>query len=241
MQPFKNEPLTDFNDAEERKRFEQALKSVRSQFGKLYPLEIGGETLQTPKTIDSINPAEISEVIGIVCQADPPLADRAVRAAADAFESWSAIAPEARARILFRAAAIMRRRRHEFSAWIVYEAGKTWGEADADTAEAIDFMEFYGREMIRLAERQPLTRIPDEDNELYYIPLGVGVIIPPWNFPLAITVGMTTAALVAGIRSCLSRRARRVSSPQNSLIFCGKRDCRRSAAIFARPWVRRRR
>lgn len=195
---FKNEPLTDFEQPENRKAFEQALQTVHSQFGKLYPLEIGGESLQTEQTIKSINPANIDEVIGVICQADEALADRAVRTAAHHFEAWKAVSPEARARILFKAAAILRRRRHEFSAWIVYEAGKTWGEADADTAEAIDFLEFYGREMIRLAGRQPLIRIPDEDNELYYIPLGVGVVIPPWNFPLAITVGMTAASLVAG-------------------------------------------
>lgn len=121
-----------------------------------------------------------------------------MQSAVNTFETWKHVDPKARARILFRAAAILRRKKHEFSAWLVYEAGKSWPEADADTAEAIDFMEFYGRQMIRLSQEQPLTRLPGEDNELTYIPLGVGVVIPPWNFPLAIMCGMTTAALVAG-------------------------------------------
>lgn len=154
--------------------------------------------MTTDKKITSVNPSKFSEVIGYVSMADQQLAEQAIQAAAQKFEGWKAVPAEHRARYLFKAAAILRRRKHEFSAWLVYEAGKSWAEADADTAEAIDFMEFYGREMMRLAERQPLTRIPGEDNELYYIPLGVGVVIPPWNFPLAIMVGMTTATLVAG-------------------------------------------
>ncbi len=106
--------------------------------------------------------------------------------------------PGQRARYLYKTAALLRQRKYEFSAWMVLESGKSWQEADADTAEAIDFLEFYGREMERLGSRQPLTRIPGEDNELTYIPLGVGIVIPPWNFPLAITVGMTMAAVAAG-------------------------------------------
>ncbi|MGG1598125.1 L-glutamate gamma-semialdehyde dehydrogenase, partial [Paenibacillus naphthalenovorans] len=126
------------------------------------------------------------------------LADRAIRAAARAFTFWKSVPPAGRARLLYKIAAILRRRKAEFSAWMVVEAGKSWAEADADTAEAIDFLEFYGRETERLAQRQPLTRIPGEDNELTYIPLGVGVIIPPWNFPLAIMAGLTSAAVAAG-------------------------------------------
>ena len=115
-----------------------------------------------------------------------------------AFETWKYVCPTERARYLFNAAAIMRRKKYEFSSYLVFEVGKNWVEADADVAEAIDFMEFYGREMLRLSEPQPLTRVPGEDNEIYYIPLGVGVVIPPWNFPLAIMAGMTTAAIVSG-------------------------------------------
>lgn len=136
--------------------------------------------------------------MGVVSQADQALAEKAIQTAASTFETWKKVPAQARSRYLYKAAAILRRRKHEFSAWLVKEAGKSWPEADADTAEAIDFMEYYGRQMDKLSQRHDLPRIPDEDNELYYIPLGVGVVIPPWNFPLAIMVGMTTAALVAG-------------------------------------------
>ncbi|GGG62170.1 L-glutamate gamma-semialdehyde dehydrogenase [Paenibacillus radicis (ex Gao et al. 2016)] len=196
--PFQNEPFTPFNDAGNNRDYDAALQEVRSKLGRHYPLVIGGERIETDRKEGSINPARIKETVGIVSQADVGLAEKAIQAAAAAFESWRYVAPEERARYLYRAAAIMRRRKHEFSAWMTLEAGKTRTEADADTAEAIDFMEFYAREMQRLALPQPLTALRDEENELSYIPLGVGVVIPPWNFPLAITTGMTTAAIVAG-------------------------------------------
>ncbi|SHF12419.1 delta-1-pyrroline-5-carboxylate dehydrogenase [Seinonella peptonophila] len=198
MIEFQNEPFTDFSDDQERMSFARALDRVRSQLGKEYPLLIGGEEIETDQKVKSINPSRLDEVVGIVSEADEQLAERAMEAAGLAWSSWKRFSPAARARVLFKAAAILRRRRHEFSAWMVLEAGKSWVEADADTAEAIDFIEFYGREMLRLGEPQPVTSIPGEDNQLVYIPLGVGVIIPPWNFPLAIMVGMTTAAIVAG-------------------------------------------
>ncbi|MCF6095397.1 L-glutamate gamma-semialdehyde dehydrogenase, partial [Microaerobacter geothermalis] len=187
-----------FSKEENRKAFKEALKLVESQLGQEYDLIIGGERIKTEKKRKSINPSHIQQTIGTISQANQELAEKAIQTAAKTFESWKAVPADHRARYLFKAAAILRRRKHEFSAWLVKEAGKSWAEADADTAEAIDFMEFYGREMIRLAERQPLVRIPTEDNELTYIPLGVGIVIPPWNFPLAIMVGMTTAALVSG-------------------------------------------
>lgn len=195
---FKNEPYTDFSKEENRRAFEEALRKVEAELGREYDLIIGGERIKTDRKAKSINPSNIDQVVGIVSQADTALAEKAIQAALKAFETWRRVPPEARARYLFKAAAILRRRKHEFSAWMVYEAGKSWAEADADTAEAIDFMEYYGRQMIKLAERQPLVRIPTEDNEMYYIPLGVGAIIPPWNFPLAIMVGMTTSAIVTG-------------------------------------------
>jgi 1-pyrroline-5-carboxylate dehydrogenase len=198
MIEFRNEPFTDFSKEENRKAFEAALAKVRSELGKEYDIIIGGERIKTERKIKSINPSNLDEVIGIINEADESLAEKAMQAALKAFETWKKYSPEARARVLFKAAAILRRRKHEFSAWMVLEAGKSWPEADADTAEAIDFMEFYGREMIRLSDRQPLVPLPGEDNNLYYIPLGVGAIIPPWNFPLAIMVGMTTSAIVAG-------------------------------------------
>lgn len=198
LHEFRNEPFTDFSVEENRKAFEAALKKVEAELGKEYTLKIGGERITTDRKLKSINPSDKDQVVGVINQADQALAEKAIQTAAATFEKWKAIPPSHRAGYLYKASAIMRRRKHEFSAWMVHEAGKSWAEADADTAEAIDFMEFYAREMDRLSERQPLTRIDGEDNELYYIPLGVGIAIPPWNFPLAIMVGMTTAALVSG-------------------------------------------
>lgn len=195
---FQNEAFTNFALEHNARAMKSALAQAKAEFGKQYPLVIGGERIMTEGTITSINPANPSEVVGVVGKADVALAEQAMQAALTAFESWQHVDPIARARVLFKAAAIMRRRKHAFSATMVYEIGKTWVEADADTAEAIDFLEFYGREMLRLAETQPLTRLSGEENDLYYIPLGVGVVIPPWNFPLAICVGMTSAAIVAG-------------------------------------------
>ncbi|MFV9511452.1 L-glutamate gamma-semialdehyde dehydrogenase [Tepidibacillus sp. LV47] len=198
IKEYAPEPLTDFSKEENKHAFRQALEQVKSQFGKEYPLIINGERIYTEKKIVSYNPAKKDEVIGIVSKATQELADRAIKEAAEVFEEWKNWAPDARARLLFKAAAIMRRRKHEMSATMVYEAGKSWIEADADTAEAIDFMEYYGRQMIRLGGSTPLTPLPGETNDNYYIPLGVGIIIPPWNFPLAILTGMTTGAVVAG-------------------------------------------
>jgi 1-pyrroline-5-carboxylate dehydrogenase len=199
MKPeFKNEPPTDFTQAVNIEAMEAAIAKVSSQLGQTYPLIIGGERIMTAETFNSINPADPDQVIGRFAKADAALVDRAIRAAEGAFRTWQYTPPEERARYLFHAAALMRRRKHEFSAWIVFEVGKSWVEADADTAEAIDFLEFYGREMLRLGGPQPLVPYPGEENELRYIPLGVGAVIPPWNFPLAILVGMTSAAIVAG-------------------------------------------
>jgi 1-pyrroline-5-carboxylate dehydrogenase len=196
--PFRNEPLTDFSRPENVQAFKAALEQVQSEFGREYPLVIGGERIMTDEKIISTNPANPKEIVGYVGKATRELADRAMAAALAAYEDWSHFDPKARARVLLRAARIMRERKHEFSAVMVVEIGKSWPEADADTAEAIDFLEYYAREMMRLSEPQPLTRFAGEDNEAYYIPLGVGLVIPPWNFPNAIMVGMTSAAIVAG-------------------------------------------
>ncbi|SDS89480.1 delta-1-pyrroline-5-carboxylate dehydrogenase [Paenibacillaceae bacterium GAS479] len=195
---FANEPFTDFTKEQESAAYDAALGAVKEQLGRTYPLVIGGKAIETGRMLESINPADKGQVIGIVHQADKELADQAIRTAYDTFLTWRHTSAKERASHLFKASAIMRRRKHEFSAWLTFESGKNRAEADADTAEAIDFMEFYAREMLRLSEPQPLTRLPEEDNELYYIPLGVGIVIPPWNFPLAIMAGMTTAALVSG-------------------------------------------
>jgi 1-pyrroline-5-carboxylate dehydrogenase len=196
--PFRNEPLTDFTVADNIAAFRDALERVRARLGEHYPLVIGGEAIFTGEMLDSLNPADPSQVIGRVSKATPELAGLAVQAAARAFERWRFVPYDERVGYLFNAAALMRARKHEFSAMMVLEVGKSWSEADADTAEAIDFMEFYGREMLRLAPALPTAPCNDCDNQLHYVPLGVGVIIPPWNFPDAIATGMTTAAIVTG-------------------------------------------
>ncbi len=195
---FQNEPFTNFKADASREAMQAALALVREQLGRSYPLVIAGQSVDTSDHFESINPARPDQIVGRFAKATPEHADQAIRIAAEAFGSWRRVPPAERARYLFRAAAIMRRRKFEFAAWLVYEVSKSWVEADADVAEAIDFMEYYGREMLRLAAPQPIVPFPAEDNELRYIPLGVGVVIPPWNFPLAIMVGMTTAAIVAG-------------------------------------------
>ncbi|ARU63489.1 1-pyrroline-5-carboxylate dehydrogenase [Tumebacillus avium] len=195
---FKNEPFSDYSNPERKRSMEAALDLVASQLGRDYDLVINGKRISTEGKSVSINPSNKDQVIGRVAKADQSHAEEAMQAALTTFDWWKTVPAKERARVLLRASAIMRRRKDEFSSWLVYEAGKNWGEADADTAEAIDFLEFYAREMVRLAEDQNLTRIEGEDNELSYIPLGVGIVIPPWNFPLAIMAGMTAAAVVAG-------------------------------------------
>ncbi len=178
---------------------EAALARVRSELGRRYPLIIDGERVDGPRTIASINPAAPDQVVGEVVAASLDDAARALDAATAAFAGWSRTSFAERADLLIRAAAVIRERKDEFNALMILEVGKTWIEADADTAEAIDFLEFYAREALRLAEPAPLVPSPlPESNELRYLPLGVGAVIPPWNFALAIMAGMTCAALVTG-------------------------------------------
>jgi 1-pyrroline-5-carboxylate dehydrogenase len=195
---FTNEPLTDFSKPENRNAFQSALARVQGELGREHPLVIGGEKVKIGKTFDSLNPSLPSQVVGRFQAATPREAEMAVTAAEKAFETWKRETPARRADILIRTAAILREKKHEFSAWMVVEEGKTWPEADGDTAEAIDFCEFYAREALRYGGAQPITPYPAERNELRYIPLGVGLAIPPWNFPLAIMAGMTVAAAVTG-------------------------------------------
>ena len=150
------------------------------------------------RIIESRNPARPAEILGRFQAASQDQARRAVEVAHDAFREWSRVPAAERAAFLLEAARRMRERRHTFSAWMVYEVGKSWAEADGDTAEAIDFLEFYAREMLRYEASHALVQLPGERDTLVYVPLGVGAVIPPWNFPLAICVGMTAAAIVAG-------------------------------------------
>jgi len=195
---FRNEPFTDFRKEENANAMRTAIAKVKSELGREYPLVMGGERIKTDEKLDSINPANHTEVVGKFQKATKELATRAVEAAYQAFQTWKRTSAEERANLLFRVAGILRERKHELSAWMIYEVGKTWPEADGDTAEAIDFCEFYAREMLRYAEPPPLTNNPGEENRLEYIPLGVGAVIPPWNFPLAIMAGMTSASFVTG-------------------------------------------
>jgi 1-pyrroline-5-carboxylate dehydrogenase len=195
---FRNEPLTDFNKPEHKAAMDLAIAKILGEVGGEHPLVIGGERITGRKTFTSLNPAHKSQVVGTFQEGTGDDAKRAVEVAWEAFETWKRVPAEERAGLLFRTAKLMRERKHEFSAVMILEVGKTWAEADADTAEAIDFMEFYGREALRYAGEQPITHLESEDNQLVYIPLGVGAVIPPWNFPLAIMCGMTTAAIAAG-------------------------------------------
>jgi 1-pyrroline-5-carboxylate dehydrogenase len=197
--PYENEPFVDFTISKNKLAFERALEKVAGELGKEHPMVIGGERLETEKKFTSHNPSRISEIIGTFQDATPDFAEKAIEVAAQTFETWKDVSPTRRAAYLFKAAKLMRKRKHEFSAAMVYEVSKNWAEADADTAEAIDFLEFYAREALRYAAKQPVVPSPlPEKNELVYIPLGVGIILPPFNFPLAIAVGMAMAAVVAG-------------------------------------------
>src|SRR5260370_39003668 len=178
---FRNEPLTDFSKEENAQAMRSALEKVKRQVGREYPLVIGGERITTDAKLDTFNPANRAQLVGRFNKATKELASRAVETAHETFQTWKNTPAEERAELLFRVAAIMRKRKHELSAWMIYEVAKTWPEADGDTAEAIDFCEFYGREMLRYSARRPLVKVQGEENELDYIPLCTGAVIPPWN------------------------------------------------------------
>ncbi len=196
--PFSNEAPADFTIPKTGPAFRGALKEVGMGIGEAYPSVIGGKEYRMGEVIVSVNPARPDEVVGTVHGITPELADRAVSAARDAQGKWSRRTPEERAGVLFRAAGVARRRRAELAAWQVREVGKSWTEADADVAEAIDYLEYYGREAIRLGKPARMGDVPGEENFYLYRPRGVGLVIAPWNFPLAISIGMASAALVAG-------------------------------------------
>jgi RHH-type transcriptional regulator, proline utilization regulon repressor / proline dehydrogenase / delta 1-pyrroline-5-carboxylate dehydrogenase len=194
---FQNEPLTDFSRESNRQAMAQAMREVGDKLGAIYPLVIGGETVQTPEPLNVVNPSHTSQLVGRCGRATVSQAEAAILAAKTAFPRWRDTPVSQRASCLERAAAILRKRRFELAAWEVYECAKPWREADADVAEAIDFCEYYAREMRKLAE--PRHRdLPGEQNQYFYEPRGVSVVIAPWNFPMAILCGMTSAAMVAG-------------------------------------------
>jgi 1-pyrroline-5-carboxylate dehydrogenase len=196
--PFVNEPFVDFTLPENKRRMQAALDDVRSKLGREYDIVIGGKRLKTAGKIFSMNPAHPAEVIGVHQRAGAEHVEEAMQAAHAALTTWSRTSAEERAGLLFRAAALIRERSFEFCAWLTLEVGKNWGEADADVGETIDFLEFYGREALRLNQVKTPIQFPGERNQLRYIPLGVGAVIPPWNFPFAIMAGMTAASIVCG-------------------------------------------
>jgi 1-pyrroline-5-carboxylate dehydrogenase len=195
---FRNEAYTDFSIPANRQRMEEALANVRGQLGREYDIVIAGERIRTEDKLKSVNPARPDEIVGFHQKATAELANRAVETAYRNFAAWSRTPAADRVRMLLKTATLIRERKYEFDAWMVYEAGKTWPEAEAEVAEAIDFCEYYAREMLRLAGSHDVVQLPGEHDEMRYLPLGVGVVIPPWNFPLAILAGMTCAALVTG-------------------------------------------
>jgi 1-pyrroline-5-carboxylate dehydrogenase len=198
LSDFRNEPYADFSLPENRQAMEAALAKVRSEFGREYQLRIDGQYIATGDKLVSVNPSDPKQVVGVHHKATAELATRAVDSAWTYFREWSCTPWEERIRMLLDAARLLRARKLEFDPWLVYEAGKTWIEAEGDVSEAIDFCEYYAREAARLASPPPVVQLPGEKDEMIYIPMGVGVVIPPWNFPLAILVGMTVAALVTG-------------------------------------------
>ena len=195
---FRNEPYVDFSLPKNRQAQEEAIKKVERQSRRKYELFIDGQGVKSDRLHKSYNPANKDQVVGAFYKAGRHEVDLAMEAALNAFKEWSQVSPKERAIVLLKAAQIMRRRKFEINAWMIVETGKSWIEAEADTSEAIDFCEFYAHEMVRWSGIEGATAFPNEATELRYLPLGVGAVIPPWNFPMAILTGMTVASIVTG-------------------------------------------
>ncbi len=249
--PFVNEPFVDFTLPENKRRMQAALADVQSKLGREYDLVIGGKRLKTAAKIFSMNPARPAEVIGVHQRAGADHVEPAMQAAQAAYATWSRTPMEERAALLFRAAALIRERSFEFCAWLTYEVGKNWAEADADVGETIDFLEFYGREALRLNGATTPIQLPGERNQLRYIPLGVGAVIPPWNFPFAIMAGMTAASIVCGntvilkpsvdsptIAAKFVELLEEVGLPDGVVNFCPGEGKQFGSAVVAHPQTR---
>jgi 1-pyrroline-5-carboxylate dehydrogenase len=195
---FKNEPSVDFTNPENMRRMRNALAKVRNELGREYDLVIGGRRVKTAEKSQSLNPAKPSEVVGAFSVAGAGEVEPAMQAALKAFQTWKYTSWEERTNLLFRVSHLLRERKFEMMAWMVFEVGKNWAEADGDIAELIDFCDFYALEALRLSKSEPPVQLPGERGWLKYIPLGVGAVIPPWNFPGAIMGGMTLASIVCG-------------------------------------------
>src|ERR1700739_936613 len=196
--PFVTEPFFDFRNEENARRMRAAIAKVRGQLGREYDLIIGGKRAKTADKIKSVNPSKPSEIVGIHQKAGKKHVEPAMKAALEAFESWSRTTVDERASLVFRVGNLLRQRKMEYMAWLVFEVSKNWAEADADVSETIDFCEFYAREALRFSKMKTPIQLPGERDSLMYIPLGVGAVIPPWNFPCAIMAGMTIASIVSG-------------------------------------------
>jgi 1-pyrroline-5-carboxylate dehydrogenase len=198
LDPFVTEPYSDFTDPEAAKAYRQALDGVAQSLGGATPVIVGAESVMTDTSIASVDPAQPSRIVGVAATADAELAVRALEAAWEAYPGWSTTPAEARAEIVHRIGDVMAARKLELAAWMTYEAGKNYAESEADVAEAIDFCRYYAHQALELAEPVPVYGYPGESNESYLIPMGAGVVIPPWNFPVAILVGMAVGPVAAG-------------------------------------------
>jgi 1-pyrroline-5-carboxylate dehydrogenase len=249
--PFTNEPPLNFADADVRYPMLEALAGVRARLGGEYDLVIGGKRIKTDAKIISINPARPAEVVGIHQMAGAEHVEPAMTAARQAFAGWSHSPAAERAALLFRSAGLIRLRKFELCAWLTYEVGKNWAEADADVGETIDFLEFYAREALRLDAATTPIQLPGERNQLRYIPLGVGAVIPPWNFPLAIMAGMTSAAIVCGntvilkpsgdaptIAAIFFNILEEAGLPDGVVNFCPGAGAKFGSAVVAHPQTR---
>lgn len=198
MHTFRNEPLTDFSLPVNQETLRLALGGVASRLGRTYRLGIGDREYDTDRHYLSLDPCRHDRLVGVISQGNRQQAEAAIEAAWQAFGPWGKMPPGQRATYLLKLAAIMRRRKAELTAWIIFEVGKNWVEADADVAEAIDFCEYYARQAVELARGGKVVESPGEYNQLIYLPLGVGIVISPWNFPLAILLGTVMSAVVVG-------------------------------------------
>jgi 1-pyrroline-5-carboxylate dehydrogenase len=231
---FTNEPSLDFSLDENRAAMRAALASVGGELGRRYPLVIGGERRETGDWIRSVNPGNLDQLVGEVARARPADAEDAIAAAEQAYGSWRRMPVEGRAGVLFRMAAIVRRRRLELAAWMVYELDKAWDEAEGEVAEAVDFLEWYARQAFKLAEPAELAHLPNEANDYRYFPIGVGVVIPPWNFPCAILAGMTMAPVVVGNTVVLKPASNTPSSATRWSRLWRRPACRLASSITCR-------
>jgi RHH-type proline utilization regulon transcriptional repressor/proline dehydrogenase/delta 1-pyrroline-5-carboxylate dehydrogenase len=196
--PFRIEPVFDWSRPEHRDGFADALKRVRGRFPIEVPLQVGGNEIITPSRFGSLNPNRPDETVGIVCSSGAKEVELAIEAAKSALAAWRDTPAEKRAEYLFKAAASARAKRYELAALQVLEVGKSWSESDADVCEAIDYLEYYGRQVLRYSKPRAMEQVPGETSHLVYEPRGVAAVIAPWNFPMAISTGMSSAALVTG-------------------------------------------